>query len=64
MALEELLQRLQGFRGEDSWVAQRVRKFHLMEDRRQGGKSQPDCPICASSSHWGIGDVEPFLGVV
>ncbi len=64
MALEELLQRLQGFRGEDGWVAQRVRKFHLMEDRRQGGKSQPDCPICASSSHWGIGDVEPFLGVV
>jgi molybdopterin/thiamine biosynthesis adenylyltransferase len=64
MALQELVHRLQGFRGDDGSVAQRVRKFKLMDDRRQGGVSQPHCPVCSSSAHWGIGDTEPFLGLL
>lgn len=64
MALQELVHRLQGFRGKDGAVAQRVRKFKLMDDRRQGGVSQPHCPVCASSNHWGMGDTEPFLGLM
>jgi molybdopterin/thiamine biosynthesis adenylyltransferase len=63
MALQELVHRLQGFRG-DGAVAQRVRKFKLMDDRRQGGVSRSHCPVCASSAHWGIGDTEPFLGLL
>jgi molybdopterin/thiamine biosynthesis adenylyltransferase len=64
LALQELVHRLQGFRGDDGAVAQRVRKFKLMDDRRQGGVSQPHCPVCSSSAHWGIGDTEPFLGLM
>ncbi len=64
MALQELVHRLQGFRGEGGAVSQRVRKFKLMDDRRQGGVSQPHCPVCGSSAHWGIGDTEPFLGLL
>jgi molybdopterin/thiamine biosynthesis adenylyltransferase len=64
MALQELVHRLQGFRGSDSTASQRVRKFKLMEDRRQGGVCQPHCPVCGKSTHWGIGDTEPFLGIV
>jgi len=64
MAIEELLQRIQGFRGETGSVSQRVRKFHLMEDRKQRGEPNPNCPICSTTNCWGLGDVEPFLGVV
>lgn len=64
MALQELVHRLQGFRGDRGSVAQQVRKFKLMDDRRQGRASQPHCPVCSSSAHWGIGDTEPFLGLL
>lgn len=64
MALQELVQRLQGFRGDDGAAAQRVRKFKLMDDRRQGCNPQPHCPVCGSSAHWGMGDTEPFLGLL
>jgi molybdopterin/thiamine biosynthesis adenylyltransferase len=64
MGLQELLHRLQGFRGSDSAVAQRVRKFKLMEDRRQGCASNNSCPVCGVTKHWGKGNVEPFLGMV
>jgi len=64
MAIEELVHRLQGFRGENSAVAQRVRKFHLMEDRRQGANPDPYCPVCGSVEYWGKGDVDPFLNLV
>ncbi|MBD2328369.1 ThiF family adenylyltransferase [Alkalinema sp. FACHB-956] len=64
MAIEELVHRLQGFRGENSAVAQRVRKFHLMEDRRQGANPAPYCPVCGSVEHWGRGDIDPFLNLV
>lgn len=64
MAVNELLHRLQGFRGADGSASNRVRKFHLVEDRRPGHKSRPHCPICASNSFWGRGDMNPFLGMV
>jgi molybdopterin/thiamine biosynthesis adenylyltransferase len=64
MALQELVHRLQGFRGSDGAVQQQVRKFKLREDRRQGTSSKPHCQVCGSSEHWGIGDVKPFLHVV
>lgn len=64
MAIEELVHRLQGFRGESSSVSQRVRKFHLMTDRRQTANPNAYCPICSSSECWGRGDVSPFLDLV
>lgn len=64
MALQEFVHRLEGFRGKEGAVSQQVRKFKLREDRRQGMKPKPHCQVCASSEHWGIGDVEPFLHLV
>ena len=61
MAVEELIQRLQGFRGSDGSVDQLLRRFHLISDRRQGEKPSEHCPICASNEYWGRGDMEPFL---
>lgn len=61
MAVNELLQRLQGFRGPEGYAANRVRKFHLSEDRRLRHDPQPHCPVCATAEKWGAGDIEPFL---
>jgi molybdopterin/thiamine biosynthesis adenylyltransferase len=62
MGVNEMIHRLQGFRGPDGAAANRVRKFHLGEDRRPGHKPAPACPLCAGEDIWGKGDVEPFLG--
>lgn len=62
MGVNELIHRLQGFRGPEGAAANRVRKFHLNEDRRPGHKPGPSCPVCGSDSIWGKGDTEPFLG--
>lgn len=62
MAVNELIHRLQGFRGLDGAIANRVRKFHLDEDRRPGHKPHTACSICANETVWGQGDTEPFLG--
>lgn len=62
MGINELIHRLQGFRGPDGAAANRVRKFHLNEDRRPGHKPHPACPICGDERNWGKGDTEPFLG--
>jgi molybdopterin/thiamine biosynthesis adenylyltransferase/proteasome lid subunit RPN8/RPN11 len=66
MALQELVHRLQGFRGKDGAISQKVRKFKLgeEEDRHQGGQPRQYCQVCGCSDNWGIGDVEPFLGLV
>jgi molybdopterin/thiamine biosynthesis adenylyltransferase len=64
MALQELVHRLQGFRGSDHAIQQRVRKFKLGEDRHQGMSPKPHCQVCGSSEHWGIGDIKPFLNLV
>lgn len=60
MAVNELLAGLTRFRGE-GWVANRVRRFDLVEDRRPGAERATDCPVCADTFNWGRGDVKPFL---
>lgn len=62
MAVNEMIQRLQGFRGPDGAVAHRIRKFHLGEDRRPLHDPRPACPVCAAGDVWGRGDTDPFLG--
>ena len=62
MGANELIHRLQGFRGVNGSAANRVRKFHLNEDRRPGHRPRPGCPVCNSDAIWGKGDVEPFIG--
>ncbi|CAE6778931.1 ThiF family adenylyltransferase [Nitrospira defluvii] len=64
MGVNELIHRLQGFRGSEGAAANRVRKFHLSEDRRPAHKPGPACGICAGDGIWGKGDTEPFLGRV
>lgn len=61
MGVNELIHRLQGFRGPDGHAPNRVRRFHQNEDRRPARPSRPDCPLCASKTAWGAGDVEPFM---
>lgn len=61
MALEEFTQMLSGYRGESQHVTQRLRRFQIPEDRLSGGTPDADCPICAGSDDWGIGDITPFL---
>ncbi|MBS0155183.1 MAG: ThiF family adenylyltransferase [Nitrospira sp.] len=62
MGVNELLQRLQGFRGVSGAAANRVRKFHLNEDRRPGHQPASSCPLCGREELWGKGDTDPFLG--
>lgn len=61
MAVNEMLHRIQGFRGPEGAVANRVRKFHLNTDLRPGNQPMPGCRICDDPSVWGKGDVDPFL---
>lgn len=61
MAIDELLQGLTGFRGQDGWVWQRNRRFDLMQDRRPGAVHEASCQICSEQVYWGRADVEPFL---
>lgn len=61
MAIDELLQGLTNFRGGQGWAWQRVRRFDLLRDRSPGAPANDDCPICADTAYWGLGDVEPFL---
>jgi molybdopterin/thiamine biosynthesis adenylyltransferase len=66
MAMQEVVHRLQGFRGEDGAAAHRVRKFHLMTDRKPAATPNPNCPVCGTVGFqwWGRGDVMPFLNLV
>ena len=61
MALNEFTQMCSGFRGEKRTITQRLRRFHIPEDRISGGEPDPDCSICGSTSYWGRGDMKPFL---
>jgi len=63
MAVEELIHRLQGLRGPNGSIEQRLRKFHLMTDRRQSHQPSADCPICGSQQYWNRGDIDPFLDI-
>jgi len=64
MAINELIHRLQGFRGEDGDAANRLRKLHQGREHKAGHPSRPVCPVCGTGDIWGSGDVEPFLGRV
>ena len=63
MAVNEIIQRLQGFRGPDGSWNERVRQFHATKDFdiRAAGRRRDGCPICNSNRYWGRGDMEPFL---
>ena len=61
MAVNELLQGLIGYRSDEGWAAQRIRRFDLGIDRLQGAKQHPDCILCVDQGYWGRGDVAPFL---
>ncbi|MFP5274975.1 ThiF family adenylyltransferase [Coleofasciculus sp.] len=64
MALEEMVHRFQGFRGEEGAMPQKVRKYHLQTDRQPGVRANEYCPVCSTNGSWGRGDVEPFLDQV
>jgi molybdopterin/thiamine biosynthesis adenylyltransferase/proteasome lid subunit RPN8/RPN11 len=64
MAVNELIQRMVGFRAVEGGAANRVRKFHLCEDRRPRYTPRTGCRICDDDGLWGRGDVEPFIGRV
>jgi molybdopterin/thiamine biosynthesis adenylyltransferase/proteasome lid subunit RPN8/RPN11 len=64
MAVNELIQRMVGFRAVEGSAANRVRKFHLCEDRRPRYMPRTGCRICDDDGLWGRGDVEPFIGRV
>ncbi len=64
MAVNELIQRMTGFRPVEGSAANRVRKFHLCEDRRPGYRPRTGCRICDDDGLWGRGDVDPFIGRV
>ena len=61
MGVNEMLHRMQGFRGPDGAVNQRVRKFHLSQDFKPGSHPVPGCRMCDDNAIWGRGDIEPFL---
>ena len=64
MAINEMLQKMVGFRAAEGSAPNRVRKFHLCEDRRPGYKPRTGCRICADDGLWGRGDIDPFIGRV
>jgi len=64
MAVNEFIQRLQGYRGKAGSTDSRTRQFHRMHDLRPGDVPKPDCPICSDTFYWGRGDVEPLLDQV
>jgi molybdopterin/thiamine biosynthesis adenylyltransferase len=61
MAINELIDLLVGYRKGSSRPSEWRRRFHLMRDSGVDGAPAGTCPVCASRSYWGRGDVEPFL---
>jgi hypothetical protein len=61
MAVNEMLHRLQGFRGAEGTITTQVRQFHRMIDFRPGANPQPGCPLCDDETYWGRGDMDPFM---
>jgi molybdopterin/thiamine biosynthesis adenylyltransferase len=66
MAVNELFQRLNGYRGADGSCAERVRRFSEVKDADTvpGGRPRPGCPLCDRRRYDALGDVEPFLDQV
>lgn len=63
-AVDELIQGLTGFRGDDGMTHNRIRRFDRMEDRAMTCRPITTCPVCGTEATWGRGDVNPFLGVI
>lgn len=63
-AVDELIQGLTAFRGNNGMTHNRVRRFDRVEDRAMTCLPIQSCPVCGSASTWGRGDVTPFLGVI
>jgi molybdopterin/thiamine biosynthesis adenylyltransferase len=61
MAVNEMLHRIQGFRGQGAAMANWVRQFHRMTDFKPGARPTPGCVLCDSEMYWGRGDMSPFL---
>ncbi|HTB92683.1 MAG TPA: ThiF family adenylyltransferase [Candidatus Sulfotelmatobacter sp.] len=63
VAVNELLHRLTGFRGQNGHCAERVRRFDWIKDADiiAGGRRNPDCPLCGQRRFDGRGDMTPFL---
>lgn len=66
MALNELFQRINGYRGADGSCAERVRRFSDVKDADTvpGGRSSPACPLCGQHRYDARGDMDPFLDLV
>lgn len=63
LAVNELFQRLTGFRGEYGSCAERVRRFDEVKDSDTvpAGQSRPGCKLCNLRRFDGRGDMSPFL---
>lgn len=65
MAINELFQRLNGYRGDMGSVAERVRRFDQVKDSDTlpGGRSKQGCKLCQERRYDGRGDMSPFLDI-
>jgi molybdopterin/thiamine biosynthesis adenylyltransferase len=63
MAINEMFQRMIGFRGPDGSWSERVRQFHVPKDHdiHSGGRPRPGCKLCDTGRYVGRGDMEHFL---
>lgn len=63
MAVNEMFQRLNGFRGSTGGASERVRRFDEVKeaDLLPAGKSRPGCKLCDRRRYDGRGDMIPFL---
>jgi len=63
MAVNELFQRLNGYRGDGGSCTERVRRFNEVKDADvvPSGRSRPNCLLCGQRKYDGRGDVKPFL---
>lgn len=61
MAIDEMIHRFQGFRGENGALDQRLHRFKFPKDQCQACVPEPTCPVCKSDHTWGLGDTQPLL---
>jgi len=62
MGMNELIHRIQGFRGDEGSRWHTIRKFDLVADLTPRIKSREQCAVCDRRAHQGRGDADPFLG--
>lgn len=63
MAVNELFQRLNAFRGEGGSASERIRRFDQVKDADllAAGKRRPGCKLCDRRLYDARGDMDPFL---